>query len=172
MKPAKDLHLPVSVMPATPCLMKDNIYSLSLFCPNYYVITFSSRFGELPQKTQLSLLFTHWRHIQAWHEDYFGSFITLHSQSKLSKILSLLHEVHLVSFLVASQINLHLSRADKDTRVYRQMFSIFLTIHNRLPTQGQGSKASICFIHKTSLIKLWSGKRWTSKNHTLFQLKG
>lgn len=54
MKPAKDLHLPASVMPATPCLAKDNTDSLSLFCPNYCVITFSSRFGELLQKMQLS----------------------------------------------------------------------------------------------------------------------
>lgn len=54
MKSAKDLHLPASVMPATPCLVKDNTHFPSLFCPNYYVITFSSRFGELMQKMQLS----------------------------------------------------------------------------------------------------------------------
>lgn len=54
MKPAKDLHLPASAMPATPCPVGDNTRSLSLFCLNDYAITFSSGFGELLQKMQLS----------------------------------------------------------------------------------------------------------------------
>lgn len=54
MKSTEDLHLPASVMPKTPCLVQDNIDFLSLFCPNYYVVTFSSAFGELLQKMQLS----------------------------------------------------------------------------------------------------------------------
>lgn len=146
MKPAKNLHLPASVMPATPCLVKDNLHSQSLFCLNYCVITFSSWFGELLQKTELSFSnvsrFTFWRHTQAWQENSFGRFIMPRSQSILSKTLSLPAEVHSVSFLMASLIDFYLYTADKDTRVYRQMFNIFLTIHSRLPREW-GGKTSI-----------------------------
>lgn len=178
MKPAKDLHLPASMMPATPCLVKDNIHSLSLFCPNYYVITFSSRFGELLQKMQLSfpmnpdLCFEDiYKHDKETRLDH----LSCYTQSKLSKILSLPHEVYLVSLLMASLIDFHLYRKDKDTRAYREMLNIFLTIHSRLPTQGGGAWSGGCgiklpyaLIHNTSLIKSWSGKKMNKqKNPTL-----
>lgn len=86
MKSAKDLHLPASVMPAAPCLVEDNIHFPSLFCPAYYVITFSFGSGELLQKMQLSFPMTP----DLCFEGVYGSFTMPHSNLELSKILSLL----------------------------------------------------------------------------------
>lgn len=122
------------------------MHSLSLFYPKYCIITFSFKYGKLLQKMRLSFPM---RLIEALktHTILTGSFISLPSQPKQSKIISLPHEMHLGLFLMAFLNDSHLHGAG---RRHKSM-QTYSSNSAHTTSLAEGVKASLCFIHKTSL---------------------